>query len=96
MRGSPRCRVHSGLHAAAVAEAERLGRPIIVIRQSRKRALEKLGKGPMPDDFPWRPDFNDLGPIARVDLRGVVEPPHGAGDLAAFDADAISTPKVRP
>ena len=57
--------VHNGYHAAAAAEAERLGRSIIVIRQPRKRALDKLGKGPMPEGFPWRSDFNELGPIAR-------------------------------
>ena len=73
LRGSTRCRVHSGLYAAARAEAESFGTPILVLRQPRKRALEKLGKGPAPEDFPWRSDFHDLGPLARGRLYEAFE-----------------------
>lgn len=65
LRGSTRCRCHSGLHAAAAAEAERYGRPIIVLRRPRKRSWNRLGHGPMPEGFVWRDDFNELGPVAR-------------------------------
>jgi hypothetical protein len=60
--------------AAAKAEAERYGKPVIILRRPRKRALAALGAPPRgveggrwekPADMPWRPEFNDLGPLAR-------------------------------
>ena len=43
LRGAKYCRHHGGLIAAAKAEAEKFGRPVLILRKPRKRALGERG-----------------------------------------------------
>ena len=65
MRGATRCSMHGGRFAAAKAEEERYGRPIVRIRRTRQYMLGTLGAGPWPDGLPRKPEFLVLGPKAR-------------------------------
>jgi hypothetical protein len=69
IRGTDRCYRHkdrSTMKKAEEAEAERYGRPIIVLRNPRKQALVELGaRTPWPEGLPKRPDLLALGPLAR-------------------------------
>jgi hypothetical protein len=65
MRGAQRCRSHGGLEAAAVAEAELYGRPVIILRRKHQRALAALGSREWPEGLERRADLLELGPVAR-------------------------------
>ena len=69
--------------AAQKAEAERFDTPVLVIRQVRKRSLSKLGKGSMPEGYPWmsQPDFSDLGPLERGKRYEAYENRHSAPEV---------------
>jgi hypothetical protein len=64
MRGGKFCRHHGGLLSAAKAEAERYGRPVIIVRKPRKRALANMGATAVrPQGAPlW---IDELGPYQR-------------------------------
>ena len=65
LRGAKWCKHHNGYHSAAVAEAERYGRPVIRIRNPYKRVLGTRGATERrPTGMPWRTEFNQLGPWA--------------------------------
>jgi hypothetical protein len=38
---------------------------VIIRRNPHKTQLGYLGKGPMPEGFPWQARFNVCGPLAR-------------------------------
>jgi hypothetical protein len=68
MRGITTCWKHknnTALKRAADAEAERYGRPVILLRNSRNQVLMALGCGPWPEGLPHRPDLDVLGGLAR-------------------------------
>ena len=82
MRGSRFCRPHGGLLGAAKAEAERYGRPVIILRNPRKAALGKLGATEdWPEGLPKRPDLLALGPLARGRLFEAHANRHTAPDV---------------
>ena len=82
MRGSQFCRPHGGLLGAAKAEAERYGRPVIILRNPRKAALGKLGATEdWPEGLPKRPDLLALGPLARGRLFEAHANRHTAPDV---------------
>ena len=65
MRGAKYCRAHGGLLGAAKAEAERYGRPVMILRNPRKKSLATLGAhAKWPEGMPRRKDFMELGVYA--------------------------------
>jgi len=66
LRGGKFCKRHGGLLGAAAAEAERYGRPVVIVRHPRKQRLARLGvEMAWPDGIPRRADLLALGPLAR-------------------------------
>jgi len=66
LRGAVFCKRHGGLLSAAAAEAERYGKPVVILRKGKRRvALYELGLGAPPPDMPLPAVFNDLRTIQR-------------------------------
>ena len=66
LKGATLCKRHGGLLASAKAEAERLGRPVVILRRSRNTALAKRGlEEAWPAGLPMLDRFQVLGPYQR-------------------------------
>ncbi|QIG50595.1 hypothetical protein G5V57_24405 [Nordella sp. HKS 07] len=92
LRGGKFCRCHGGLISAAKAEAARFGRPVLILRNPRKRALAALGAtAAWPKGMPMRKDFLELGPLAFGRLVEAWRNRHTAPDIWAHEL----RPRVR-
>jgi hypothetical protein len=61
LRGALFCKRHGGLLSAAAAEAERYGRPVMIIRKGKRRAmLYRLGLEGPPVEMPLPAWYHDL------------------------------------
>jgi hypothetical protein len=66
LRGGKFCKRHGGLLGAAAAEAERYGRPVIILRRPQNQRLGRLGvEMAWPAGIPRRADLLALGPLGR-------------------------------
>ena len=62
LRGGKFCKCHGGLLSAAKAEAECHGRPVVIVRNPRKKSLAMLGAhAEWPEGLPKRKDLVELG-----------------------------------
>jgi len=66
LRGAKFCRKHGGLLAAAAAEAERFGTPVMILRKPRYQAWFRLAKEmEWPEGLPKLPHLITLGLLGR-------------------------------
>ena len=61
LRGASLCKRHGGLLAAAAAEAERYGKPVVILRVGKRRAsIFRLGLAGPPPGMPLPAYYHDL------------------------------------
>jgi len=69
LRGAVLCKRHGGLLAAAAAEAERYGKPVVILRVGKRRAsIFRLGLAEAPADMPLPAYYHDL----RIMQKGML------------------------
>jgi len=61
LRGASLCKRHGGLLAAAAAEAERYGKPVVILRVGKRRVeVYRLGHAAPPPEMPLPAYYHDL------------------------------------